>query len=266
MLVIGEKINGTLKSVARAILERDVAYIAKLAISQTEAGADFLDVNAGTPPDREPDDLAWLADVVQSVVDTPVCVDSTNPEAVAVVLPLLKKPGIVNSVNGAPGSLDGMLPLVRTHGCHVIALLMDDSGVPDSVVGRMEIASKIIRATREAGIEDEHIYFDPLVAPIATTPGAGRIFLEALRLLKQDFPGAKTVSGLSNISFGLPARWVVNRAFLALAAAGDMDAAIIDPLDRELVSVAMAARAVVGLDPYAREYLIAYRERLRGST
>lgn len=266
MIVIGEKINGTFKKVAQAIIEKDVRFIRDLAQSQIKAGADFLDVNAGgVPPNKESDSLAWLIGVVQDVVDTPICIDSANPKILAENLPLLKRPGILNSISKAAESFENLLPLIKAHECEVIALLMDKKGVPGDVSARMDLAFQIIKSTRESGIKDECIYFDPLVQPIGANPGAGRIFLEMLRLLKQEFPNAKTISGLSNISFGLPARRIVNHAFLALTAAAGMDAAIMDPLDPEMLSVAKAARAVIGLDQYAQDYLSAYRQGLTKS-
>jgi 5-methyltetrahydrofolate--homocysteine methyltransferase len=260
MIIIGEKINGTLKKVAQAIQERDASFIARLAESQTAAGAAYLDVNAGTPPEQEMDDLAWLIQVVQDRVDTPICVDSANPKALAAVLPILKKPGMINSVNGEPDRLEAVLPLARRHQAKVIALLMDEKGIPETAVGRMEVARKIATAAREQGIEDEQVYFDPLVMAIATKPDAGRIFLETLRLLKQEFPEARTVSGLSNISFGLPQRRLLNQAFLVATMTAGLDAVILDPLDTKLMALLRAAEAVLGRDEYCVRYLRAYRE------
>lgn len=259
MIVIGEKINGTLKGVARAILERDTKQVSYLARIQAEAGVDYLDVNGGTSPVRELDDLIWLVQVIQGVVETPLCIDSANHQTLSAVLPLLKRKGIVNSVDGEPDKLERLLPLIKANGCDVIALLMDERGVPETVSARMQVANKIVEFSAQVGIEGDRILFDPLVLPIATKPNAGQIFLETLKCLKQEFPISRTVSGVSNISFGLPLRRLLNRAFLCLVAAAGIDAVILDILDNELLSIVKAARAVAGLDLYCREYLTAYR-------
>jgi cobalamin-dependent methionine synthase I len=263
VIIIGEKINGTLKNVSRAIEECDVRYIRHLAELQIKAGVDFLDLNAGgSVPDKEADVLAWLVEIVQNNFDTSICLDSASHETLIKVIPYLKKSGMINSVNGTLKSLDAVLPLVKDYGCDLIALLMDEKGIPSSVAERFEIASRIISRTRDANIPDGKIYFDALVQPLASSPHAGSIFFDTLKILGKEFPKVRTIIGVSNVSFGLPERQMVNRAFVAIAAAANVDAFIIDPLDKNLLSIAKAARAVVGLDLYGREYLRAYRQGL----
>lgn len=260
MIIIAEKINGTLEKVAQAIKKRDTEYIASLAIKQEEAGASYIDVNAGTYPNREAEDLAWLVKVVQDAVKIPVCIDSTNSEALEKVLPLFKQPGMINSVNGDPKQLDVILKLALKYDAKVIALLMDEKGIPATTEERMKIARIIMEEARKIGLHECQIYFDPLVMAITTKQDAGRVFLDTLTAIKREYPEAHIVSGLSNISFGLPERKVANRAFMAVAVGAGMDAAIMNPFDFELAATACAVSTVMGRDPHCRDYLKAYRQ------
>ncbi|HAA89311.1 MAG: Dihydropteroate synthase DHPS [Thermoanaerobacterales bacterium 50_218] len=261
MIIIGEKINGTLKAVQEAIETRNSSYIAELAKRQADAGADYIDVNAGTPPEREPEDLKWLVEVVQEAVDTPLCLDSPRPETFAEVLPLLKRPGLLNSVTAEPGKPEKVFPLAATYKFGVVALTLDERGIPKDAQTRVEIASKLVEQGAKYGIREEDIYVDPLVVTLATNHTAAKVFVEAAREIKRRFPGVHIISGLSNVSYGLPYRRLINRTFLVLGRAAGMDAAIIDPLDEELVATIWATELVLGEDPYCRNYLQYYRRR-----
>lgn len=261
MILIGEKINGTLKSVREAIAARDKSYIAALAQQQAESGADYLDVNAGTPPEREPEDLKWVVEVVQEAVDTPLCLDSPRPETLAEVVPLLKKPGLLNSVTAEPGKPEKVFPLAVASGFGVVALTLDEKGIPKDARTRVEIAARLIAEAAKYGMKEEYIFVDPLVVALATEHKAAQVFLEATGEIKKRFPGVHMISGLSNISYGLPYRRTINRTFLVLARAAGMDAAIIDPLDEELMATVWATELVLGEDPYCRNYLRYYRRR-----
>ncbi len=261
MILIGEKLNGTLKRVQEAIAARDESYITALAQKQAEAGVDYLDVNAGTPPEREPEDLKWLVEVVQEAVDVPLCLDSPRPETLAAVLPLVKKPGLLNSVTAEPGKPEKVFPLAASSGFGVVALTLDERGIPQDAATRVEIAARLIEEGAKYGVKEENIYVDPLVVALATEHKAAQVFLEATSEIKKRFPGVHIISGLSNVSFGLPYRRTINRAFLVLARAAGMDAAIIDPLDDELMATVWATELVLGEDPYCRNYLRYYRKR-----
>ncbi|NPV28660.1 MAG: methyltetrahydrofolate cobalamin methyltransferase [Firmicutes bacterium] len=261
MIIIGEKINGTLTKVREAIAERDRDFIADLAQRQAEAGADYLDVNAGTSPEREPEDLKWLVEVVQETVDTPLCLDSPRPETLAEVLPLVKRPGLLNSVTAEPGKPEKVFPLAAASGFGVVALTLDEGGIPKDAKTRVEIAERLISEGAKYGVKEENIYVDPLVVALATEHKATQVFLEATGEIKKRFPGVYIISGLSNVSFGLPYRRTINRTFLVLARAAGMDAAIIDPLDEELMATVWATELVLGEDPYCRNYLRYYRKR-----
>ncbi len=262
MKIIGEKINGTRKQVKEAVLSRDAALIQHLARAQAEAGAHWIDVNAGTPAEREPDDLAWLVDTVQTVVDRPLCLDSANPAALAAALSRVKKPPLINSISGENSRLAGVLPLAVQAGGGVIALVMDDNGIPATAAGRLEIVRRLIEATRSAGIPDAQVYVDPLVLTVGTSGDAARVTLATVRAVKAEFPQVHFTSGLSNVSFGLPVRSLINRAFLTLMLEAGLDTAILDPLDRELRKAMLAAEAVLGIDRHCLNYTRAYRAGL----
>jgi 5-methyltetrahydrofolate--homocysteine methyltransferase len=260
--IIGEKINGTRERVGRAIADRDAAYIESLAARQAEAGAHRIDVNAGTRPDREPDDLSWLVETVQAVTDLPLCLDSANPVALAAALKFTRTAPLINSISGEPGRLSGVLPLARDHGCPVIALALDDTGIPADAGQRMTVIRRLLAATREAGIKDGDVFVDPLVMAVSTAERAGLVALETIAAVRAEFPDAHITAGLSNVSFGLPARHLVNRTFLALAVAAGMDSAIADPLDRELMAALRATELVLGRDRHCLAYTRAYRAGL----
>ena len=260
--IIGEKINGTRERVGKAVVDRDAAYIQSLATRQAEAGAHRIDVNAGTRPDREPDDLCWLVETVQAVTDLPLCLDSANPAALAAALKFTRTAPLINSISGEPGRLSGVLPLARDHGCPVIALALDDTGIPADAGQRMTVIRRLLAATREAGISDGDVFVDPLVMAVSTAERAGLIALETIAAVRAEFPGAHITAGLSNVSFGLPARHLVNRTFLALAVAAGMDSAIADPLDRELMAALKATELVLGRDRHCLAYTRAYRAGL----
>lgn len=259
MKIIGEKINGTRKSVKEAVLNRDTEFIQKLACSQAEAGSTWIDVNAGTPTDREPEDLIWLVATVQAVTDKPLCLDSANPAAIAAALPHVRKPPLINSISGEISRLTGLLPLAARAQGGVIALAMDDKGIPTTAEGRLAIVNRLIDATRAAGIPDEQVYVDPLVITIGARGDAARVALATVRAVKAEYPQVHFTSGLSNVSYGLPMRTLINRAFLTLMLEAGLDSAILDPLDRELKKAMLAAEATLGIDRHCLNYTRAFR-------
>lgn len=259
MKIIGEKINGTRKRVARAIAEKDSQFIRELATKQTEAGADWLDANAGTKPEKEPEDLIWLVEQIQAAVDTPICLDSANPAALARAMEVVERTPMINSISGEPERLEGVLPLAADKKCQVIALAMDEKGIPKKSNDRIAIIERLMATTRKAGIPDADVYVDPLVLTIATDTESGRIFFDTVRSVRKTFPEVHFTSGLSNISFGLPVRSLINRAFLTLAVEAGLDSAILDPNDRDLMSAIYAAELVSGKDRHCLNYTRAFR-------
>jgi 5-methyltetrahydrofolate--homocysteine methyltransferase len=264
MKIIGEKINGTRTQVRTAIIDRNSDFIKTLAEDQVKAGVDLLDVNAGTTPDREPEDLVWLVKTIQEVVDVPLCIDSTNIIALTAALNHVKKEPMINSINGDQERLENMLPVVAKHNCTVIALALDESGIPKSVEDRMKVLKRVFSATRNAGISDEKVYADPLIMTIGTDTQAGLIALESMKAIKREYPEAHITSGLSNISFGLPGRSLINRTFLTLALEAGLDSAIVDPTNQGLRESLIVTELLLGRDKFCRRYTQAFRSGLVG--
>ena len=259
MLIIGEKINGTRKLVNKAVQERDAAHIRHLAVSQVEAGAEALDINAGTLPDREPDDMVWLINTVQEAVDTPLCLDSANPEALLAGISATRQVPIINSISMEEQRIRGVLPIVAKHGCRVLALALDGSTISMSCEGRMAVVRRLFEETRKAGVKDEDVFVDALIMSVGTESEACLTTLATMRAILAEYPKAHLTGGLSNVSFGLPARTLLNRAFLTLAVAAGLDSAIADPTDRGLMETLYATNAVLGLDQNCRQYNRAFR-------
>ena len=262
MKIIAEKINGTRKRVAQAIAERDAEFIKDLAQKQAAAGSTWLDVNAGTHPDKEPDDLVWLIETIQSVVETPLSLDSANPKALQIAIKAVKKTPLINSINGEPERLASVLPIVAEHGCPVSALAMDGNKIPETGEKRFEVITRIITATRAMGVPDSNLYFDPLAMTISTNTQSGQIAFEVMRRVRQEYPEAHLTIGLSNISYGLPARSFVNRYFLSNAIVAGLDSAILDPLDREIQAAILSTELILGRDNHCLNYIRASRKGL----
>jgi cobalamin-dependent methionine synthase I len=260
MKIIGEKINGTRKRVAQAIAERDAAYIADLARKQADAGAAWLDVNAGTHPSREPDDLIWLIETIQSTVEIPLSLDSANPKALNIAIQVVRQTPMINSISGEPDRLSGILPIVAQHGCPVIALAMDEKKIPETAEKRFEVVQKVMAAASAAGVPPDHMYIDPLAMTISTNTQSALIAFETMHRVRQEYPDAHLTIGLSNISFGLPARSFVNRYFLSLAIQNGLDSAILDPLDREIQAAILTAEMLLGRDPSCLNFIKASRK------
>lgn len=262
MRIIGEKINGTRKQVAQAIAQRDANFIKDLAQKQVEAGSSWLDVNAGTHPDKEPADLVWLIENIQSVVDIPLALDSANPDSLKVAIQAVNKIPMINSISGEPERLEKILPLVAEHGCEVIALAMDAKKIPETYVKRMELIEKVLDATRAKGVPDDKVYVDPLAMTIATINRSAVIACDTIRAVHAKYPEVHFCMGLSNISFGLPARKQINRGFLILAMQAGLDSAILDPLDRELQAAILTTELLLGQDKHCLNYVRASRTGL----
>lgn len=260
MKIIGEKINGTRKQVAQAIAAREATYIQDLAVKQTEAGASWLDINTGTHPAQEPDDFIWLIENIQAVVDTPLSLDSPNPAALKVAIQAVNETPMINSISGEPDRLAGILPLVVEYGCQVIALAMDDKRIPPTSEERMAVIRKVMAETRAHGVPDANVYIDPLAMTIGTDTQSALTSLETMRAVREEYPEAHLTLGLSNISFGLPARSYINRGFLTLAMQAGLDSAILDPLDRELQAAILTTELLLGQDKHCLNYIKASRK------
>jgi cobalamin-dependent methionine synthase I len=261
MIIIGEKINSTLKAVRPAIENYDAAVIQDLAKKQYEAGATYIDLNAGMFYGDEPERLEWLVNTVQEVIDAPLAIDSPNPLALDKALKANKngKP-IINSITDEKERYDSVLPLVLKYNTGIVALCMDDTGMPETVEDRVKIAERLIGKLTKEGVKLDDIHIDPMVRPIGTGSHYGMVAIETIRKVKTEFPEVHITCGLSNISFGIPARKIMNQAFLIAAMAAGMDGAILDPLDKKLMTFLYAGEALVGRDEFCMNYLTKYRE------
>jgi cobalamin-dependent methionine synthase I len=264
MIVIAEKINGTLPAVKTVIQHRDRERLLDLAKQQARAGASYIDVNVGTGIGSREDEIQameWAVETIQQEVETPLCIDSADP---AVLESGLKsrngRPSLINSAKAEKESLEEVVPLASTYSAPLIALTMDESGIPKSADDRLRAAEKVVSACERFGVPMEDVFFDCLVMPISTDIKQGLKTLAAITEVKNQFPGCKTVLGISNVSYGLPARGRLNAAFLCMAVYAGLDAAIIDPLDHELSAAVKTAEVLVGRDRHCRTYTRAFRK------
>lgn len=260
MLIIGERLNTTRKTPALIVKNRDAEALVREARRQVEAGAQYVDVNAGTIADGEVEALGWMVATIQAELDTPLCIDSSSPAAIAGALEKHQGKPIINSITLETARFGPVLRLVREYGAGVVALCLDDDGLPHSAAEAVEKGRRLVDGLLEAGVPATDIYLDPLVRPLGTDPAAGQAVLDAIREFMAAYPGLHTVCGLSNISFGLPKRGIVNRAFLVAAMVAGLDSAILDPLDRDLMGLLSATEAIIGRDRYGLRYVRACRK------
>ena len=262
MFIIGEKINTSRKKVGKAVKDKDKDFIQSLAKKQKEAGADMIDVNCGTLLAEEGESLAWLVETVQEVTDSPLCIDSPNPEAIRNAFKVHQGQPMLNSITAEEERMKQLLPLIREEKPSVVALCMDDKGIAQDWPTRFAIAQKLYKVlVEEAKIEASQIYFDPIIQPISSVPEAGMAALTTMKKIKEELTGAKVVVGLSNISFGLPLRPLLNATFLALALGYGLDAAILDPTEETMQSILKASQALLGEDQFCAEFIAWYRSK-----
>lgn len=263
MLIVGELINTSRKAIREAVEARDAEYIQKIALAEAEAGADYLDVNCGTMVFNEVETMEWLVNTVQAVVDKPLCIDSPNPKALAMGLSLAKygQP-MINSITAEAERYQEILPLVLQYKAKVVALCMDDTGMPETADDRMRVVDHLYKSLREAGVPEDDIYFDPLVKPISTGDNAGMEVLETVELITQKYPNVHKICGLSNVSYGLPNRKVLNQLFMVQTMTKGMDSYILDPLDKTMMGFVRGSYALLGKDPFCMNYLTAHRSGL----
>lgn len=256
MIFIGEKINGTRKLIQQAIIDGNREYIEQVAKEQADAGADYLDINAGTSPDREEEDMLWLIEIVQNVTDLPICIDSSSERVLSSAIKKVNKTPMVNSINRDPKRLESFLPIIKDKGCSVIALAMDDSksGMPKSIDEKKDNINEIFKATREYQIPDENVFVDPLIMAVSTDNKAALMVLEVIKWIRETYPKAHITGGFSNVSFGLPNRSLLNRTFLTLAMAFGADAAVIDPSNIAIIESMKATDVLLGNDRFCRNY------------
>jgi 5-methyltetrahydrofolate--homocysteine methyltransferase len=260
-VLIGERINPTgKKKLAESLKAGDLEVVREEAIAQVQAGADILDVNVGTFGVEE---VALLPKAVQAVMDTvdvPLCLDSSNADALEAALKVYKGKPLVNSVTGEEQCLKRVLPLIKRHGAAVIGLVQDDEGIPKDAERRVRIAHKIVEKVEAAGIAREDLVIDCLAFAVGAEPSSGVAVIEAIRRIKMEL-GVNMTMGASNVSFGLPDRELINNAFVAMAVTAGATCLIVDVA--KVRSIVLAADLVLGRDKRARRYIEAYRQRMK---
>lgn len=266
MIIIGEKINATLKRAREIIVTRDTESLLALAREQAEAGANYIDVNVGTGEGTREDEIKamrWAVETIQQEVSTPLCIDSADPVVLEEGLAAAKnRPCLINSTKGSKSSLDAVVPLAKKFDSLLIGLAMDETGIPKTAEGRIKACETIAAACEEQGVPVANLFFDPLVVPVSTDGSQGLCTLETLREIKRRFPTAKTTMGLSNISFGLALRPRINQAFMHMAIAAGLDSAVMNPKDMQMIAAIRTAEALTNRDRHCRKYLQAVKKGL----
>ncbi|MBT3625292.1 MAG: dihydropteroate synthase [Gammaproteobacteria bacterium] len=260
-VLIGERINPTGRKILTAeLLAGNYSRVEKDALAQVEAGAHMLDVNAGIPLADEPAILARCIELVQSITDVPLTIDSSIVAALEAGLNVYQGKALVNSVTGEDERLESVLPLVAKHGAAVVAISNDETGISEDPDVRFEVAKKIVERAADHGISHEDILVDPLVMPIGAINSAGKQVIHLLRRLREELK-VNTTCGASNVSFGLPHRNGINAAFLPMAMAAGMTSAITNPLHTEVVQAVMGADVLMGNDPDCARWIAKYRDQ-----
>ncbi|HHV34839.1 MAG TPA: methyltetrahydrofolate cobalamin methyltransferase [Syntrophomonadaceae bacterium] len=260
MLVVGELINASRKAIGEAIKAQDKAAIQKVALDQWEAGADYIDVNAGIFVGKEADYLTWLVKLVQEATDNaPCCIDSPDPKAIEQALSVHNGIAMINSISLEKERYEAIMPVIAGTDLKVVALCMSDEGMPETADERLAIADKLINDIVKNNVPLDNIYVDPLVQPVSTKDTFGLEFLDAVEAIMKKFEGVHTICGLSNISYGLPLRKVLNQNFAVMAISRGLDGLIINPLDKQMMANIIIAETLIGRDSYCSNYLTAYR-------
>ena len=254
-MIIGERINPTgKKRLRKALEEGDMAYVLNEAIVQEEHGAEVLDVNVGTPGVDEPALLEQAVQELQAVTDLPLQLDTSDPEAMRRALRVYNGKALINSVNGKQEVMDAIFPLVKKYGGAVVALTLDEGGIPGTAEGRLAIAEKILKEAAKYGIRPKDILFDTLTMTVSTDGNAARVTLDALKMIREK-TGCGTVLGVSNVSFGLPVREVLGSVFLTLALERGLSGAIMNPLNERMMGAMISFRTLTGRDENCAAYI-----------
>jgi len=262
VFIIGELINGMYQNIGKAIKEKDKAVIQKCAIDQIKAGADALDVNCG-PASRQPvSDIQWLVETIQEVTDKSLSIDSSKPQVIEAGLKVAKNKVIINSTTADPDKLDILVALAKQYNTRLIGLTISSKGIPQNKDQRLELAATIVATCADKGFPIEDLYLDPIVLPVNVAQAQMIDILESIHEFKIiSEPPPKTIVGLSNVSQGTSVRSLVNRTFLVMAVSAGLDAAILDPQDKDLMDALISAELILNKHIYCDSYLEAYRRK-----
>jgi len=259
--IIGESLNASIPAVKEAVTAQDEEKITALATRQEECGAHMLDVNAAVVGRKEPEDLVWMVRAVQSVVDLPLVLDSSDPDALREALKVYQGPTpIISSVTGEmTEGHEALLSLAVEHNCGLVAMCMDEEGISPDAAKRLEVAERLVERAVKAGLKPENVYVDPLVMTISADTIAGATFLELLHMMRTRLPEVHTFCGASNVSHGMPLRKLLNHTFVSMLAAVGMDSFLVNVRDQGLMATLLAEAALIGQDEWRMEYIRAYR-------
>ncbi len=265
MLLMGESINGTRKQVAEAIQARDAEFIKTLATDQVEAGAALLDVNGGVAGGDEIADMTWLIETVMGVTDMQLMVDSASASVLEHGVQMIIDKGgqvpFINSISGEQARIDAVLPLVEKYKCPVIALCLSEEGIPPTAEDRFVVAKQLHDLCTGAGLPAEDLWVDPLVLSVSADPSAPGVTMATLKMVKERLP-VRTTGGLSNVSFGLPNRPLLNRTFVAMCGGLGIDGLIVDVRNKQMMATVKSIEALRGEDNFCGNYLKAHRAGL----
>jgi 5-methyltetrahydrofolate--homocysteine methyltransferase len=264
-VIIGERINPTgRKRLLNELKEGKFDIVINDAVAQVEAGAKIIDVNAGVPG---ADEETLLKDMIYTVMDAtemPLCIDTADNKALETALSIYEGKALINSVNGEEERLASVLPLVKEYDAAVIALCMDDDGIPPTAEARFKVAAKMIERADKLGISADRLVIDPLALTMGSDHNAGRIAIDTIKMVVEEF-GVNTTMGASNISFGMPDRPSINATFLAMAILAGLTCPITNPLEEEVVLAVRAADLVMGRDEFGLNWIKFYRSRSKES-
>jgi len=263
VLRIGENLNVIAKKIGEALKERDPGPIREMAEAEAKAGVDLIDINLGPARKAGAELMEWVVKTVQEVVPhIPLCLDTTNVEAMEAGLKAHKGRPLINSVSARPERMEALVPLAKKYNARLIGLTISSKGIPQNKDQRLELAAVIVANCVEQGFPVENLYLDPIVMPVNVAQAQQRDILESMREFKIiSEPSPKTVVGLSNVSQGTCVRSLVNRTFMVMAIAFGLDAAILDPTDSQLMDAAITAELVLNKQIYCDKYLDAYRKK-----
>lgn len=262
MNIVGELINASRKKVREDIRDKNTEKIVQVARDQHDAGADYIDVNAGIFVGKEADYVKWLVQTVQENVDTPCCIDSPDPKVIEEAVKVHKGVPMMNSISLETERYKNMMSVVKGTDMKIIALCMGNEGMPHTRDARMKIADKLINGLVSNNVDIGNIYVDPLVQPIGSGDTLGMEFLNSIEAIHREFEGVHTICGLSNISYGIPKRKFANQAFMIMAITKGLDSAIMNPLDKKMMASIIVAEMLAGKDEFCSNYMNAYREGL----
>jgi len=262
MFIIGELINGMYQDIGRAIKDKDKTIIQKCALGQIQGGADALDVNCGPASGDPITDIQWLVESIQEVTDKPLALDSSKPKVIESGLKVMKNKVVINSTTADQEKLDILVPLAKKYNAKLIGLTISTKGIPQNKDQRMELAATIVAYCSDQGFPIEDLYLDPIVLPVNVAQPQMRDILESIREFKIiSQPSPKTIVGLSNVSQGTCVRNLINRTFLTMAVSYGLDAAILDPKDKDLMDTGITAELILNKQIYCDSYLDAYRKK-----